>query len=77
MGGANYYFFKEGTKPMWEDPANATGGKWTIPAPKSDKEQLLDDFWLHTVHALQRQAQAMLIFAPANTLCLDDGLCRQ
>ncbi|KAJ1680269.1 eukaryotic translation initiation factor 4E [Spiromyces aspiralis] len=26
--GANYHFFKEGIKPMWEDPANENGGRW-------------------------------------------------
>eukprot|EP00468_Gymnochlora_sp_CCMP2014_P001214 CAMPEP_0167740412 /NCGR_PEP_ID=MMETSP0110_2-20121227/262_1 /TAXON_ID=629695 /ORGANISM="Gymnochlora sp., Strain CCMP2014" /LENGTH=163 /DNA_ID=CAMNT_0007624301 /DNA_START=418 /DNA_END=906 /DNA_ORIENTATION=+ len=26
----NFYFFKEGIKPAWEAPENASGGKWTI-----------------------------------------------
>jgi translation initiation factor 4E len=28
--GANYHFFKEGVKPMWEDEANKGGGKWQL-----------------------------------------------
>ncbi|GFZ47218.1 hypothetical protein JCM24511_04961 [Saitozyma sp. JCM 24511] len=27
---ANYHMFKNGIKPMWEDPANAHGGKYTL-----------------------------------------------
>jgi translation initiation factor 4E len=27
---ANYWFFKEGVRPEWEDPTNQNGGKWTI-----------------------------------------------
>ncbi|RXK38470.1 hypothetical protein M231_04235 [Tremella mesenterica] len=28
--GSNYHLFKQGIRPMWEDPANADGGKWTL-----------------------------------------------
>lgn len=27
---SNYHLFKVGIKPMWEDPANADGGKWVL-----------------------------------------------
>ncbi|KAF8172637.1 eukaryotic translation initiation factor 4E-1A [Pholiota molesta] len=27
---SNYHIFKSGIKPMWEDPANAEGGKWVL-----------------------------------------------
>ncbi|WVF65353.1 hypothetical protein IAT40_000079 [Kwoniella sp. CBS 6097] len=27
---SNYHMFKNGIRPMWEDPANANGGKWVI-----------------------------------------------
>ncbi|OQS07797.1 eukaryotic initiation factor 4E, partial [Thraustotheca clavata] len=28
--GSNYHLFKEGIRPMWEDPINAKGGKWIL-----------------------------------------------
>ncbi len=43
--GGNYYLFREGVKPMWEDPINAAGGKWTFninPGPGNK----LDNHWL-------------------------------
>ncbi|WVO15484.1 hypothetical protein L204_103142 [Cryptococcus depauperatus] len=30
ISGSNYHLFKNGIRPMWEDPANALGGKWVI-----------------------------------------------
>ncbi|ORY33011.1 translation initiation factor eIF 4e-like domain-containing protein [Naematelia encephala] len=27
---SNYHLFKNGIRPMWEDPANANGGKWIV-----------------------------------------------
>ncbi|ODN97342.1 translation initiation factor 4E [Cryptococcus wingfieldii CBS 7118] len=27
---SNYHMFKNGIRPMWEDPANANGGKWVV-----------------------------------------------
>lgn len=29
-GHSDYHLFKEGIKPMWEDEANRTGGKWIV-----------------------------------------------
>jgi len=26
----DYYLFKEGIKPMWEDPSNVNGGRWLV-----------------------------------------------
>ncbi|KAF8922484.1 translation initiation factor eIF 4e-like domain-containing protein [Mucidula mucida] len=31
---ANYYLFKEGIIPAWEDEANKNGGKWSIQLPR-------------------------------------------
>uniref|UniRef100_A0AC34Q0I9 EIF-4F 25 kDa subunit n=1 Tax=Panagrolaimus sp. JU765 TaxID=591449 RepID=A0AC34Q0I9_9BILA len=28
--GADYYLFRDGIKPMWEDPANRNGGRWVL-----------------------------------------------
>ncbi|KAG6831669.1 hypothetical protein H0H87_004455 [Tephrocybe sp. NHM501043] len=40
---SNYHLFKSGIKPMWEDEANANGGKWVL-TMRSDT-QLLDRSW--------------------------------
>ncbi|KAI8816696.1 putative eukaryotic initiation factor 4E [Fimicolochytrium jonesii] len=48
--GANYHLFKEGVRPMWEDPMNENGGKWVVPLPKGKRDNL-DDYWLHTMLA--------------------------
>lgn len=44
--GSNYYLFKDGIKPMWEDPANENGGKWSI---QLKKKLEVDSIWLHTI----------------------------
>ena len=43
---SDYSLFKRGVKPMWEDPANAKGGKWVINLEKRQRIQLLDE--VHT-----------------------------
>jgi len=47
---SNYHLFKDGIKPMWEDPANAEGGKWVL-TMKSNSE-LLDRCWAYLAMAL-------------------------
>lgn len=46
---ANYYLFKEGIKPAWEDPANANGGKWSIQLPRDKSRASIDRLWLYTM----------------------------
>jgi translation initiation factor 4E len=44
--------FKEGIKPMWEDPANRNGGRWLMEFPrKKDWKSMsyLDEIWLKVV----------------------------
>ncbi|PWN43575.1 eukaryotic translation initiation factor 4E [Ceraceosorus guamensis] len=48
---ANYYLFKDGIKPAWEDPANADGGKWAIQLPRDRSRGNIDKLWLHTMLA--------------------------
>lgn len=45
----DYFFFKKGINPAWEDPVNAQGGAWqvTIPNPLS-----ADDIWTDLLIAL-------------------------
>ncbi|RIA85290.1 translation initiation factor eIF 4e-like domain-containing protein [Glomus cerebriforme] len=45
----NFHIFKDKIKPMWEDPANANGGKWVISMKST---QLLDRCWTWLVYAL-------------------------
>jgi len=47
---SNYHLFKKGIKPMWEDDANARGGKWVInlKSLKGDKN-MLNQYWENLV----------------------------
>lgn len=50
---SNYHLFKNGIRPMWEDPANADGGKWTVSFSKaSTNPAMLDRSWMWLVLAL-------------------------
>ncbi|KIM48145.1 hypothetical protein M413DRAFT_16155 [Hebeloma cylindrosporum] len=48
---ANYYLFKEGIIPAWEDEANKLGGKWSIQLPKDKNRANVDKMWLYTMLA--------------------------
>lgn len=47
---SNYHLFKQGIKPMWEDEANAKGGKWVLTMKMNP--QLLDRCWFYLAMAL-------------------------
>ncbi|KAK2467470.1 hypothetical protein APHAL10511_000325 [Amanita phalloides] len=47
---SNYHLFKSGIKPMWEDPANARGGKWVL--TMKNNPVLLDRCWSWLAMAL-------------------------
>ncbi|KAG0006609.1 eukaryotic translation initiation factor 4E [Modicella reniformis] len=47
---SNYHLFKQGIKPMWEDPANKRGGKWSIQLPRKAVNEI-DSIWLNTMLA--------------------------
>ncbi|KAI0259700.1 translation initiation factor eIF 4e-like domain-containing protein [Gloeopeniophorella convolvens] len=47
---SNYHLFKSGIKPMWEDPANAHGGKWVL--TMKNNPALLDQSWQWLTMAL-------------------------
>ncbi|KAF9577158.1 hypothetical protein BGW38_007815, partial [Lunasporangiospora selenospora] len=47
----NYHLFKDGIKPMWEDPANANGGRWIVTFVDRNLE-LLDRCWFELSYAL-------------------------
>jgi len=47
--GSNYHLFKEGIKPMWEDPENKLGGKWVLTVPKGRNRSLVDQWWMNMI----------------------------
>jgi len=56
---SDYCLFKEGVEPMWEDPANINGGKWSLEFPKGPNRQMdarLDDIWLEVLLCLIGEA---------------------
>ncbi|KAL3985636.1 Eukaryotic initiation factor 4E family protein [Acanthocheilonema viteae] len=50
--GSDYYLFKEGIKPMWEDENNVKGGRWLVVVDKQKRAQLLDHYWLELLMAI-------------------------
>jgi len=62
---ANYYLFKQGIKPAWEDDANAQGGKWSVQLPRGKYTDHIDRFWLYTVRPL---SLCPLAFRPSSGL---------
>jgi len=48
---ANYYLFKEGIIPAWEDEANKLGGKWSIQLPREKNRANVEKMWLYTMLA--------------------------
>lgn len=47
---SNYHLFKDKIKPMWEDEANANGGKWVL--TMRNNPQLLDRCWSYLSMAM-------------------------
>jgi len=50
--GSDYYLFKEGIQPMWEDKNNQKGGRWLINVDKLRRNELLDHYWLELLLAM-------------------------
>ena len=51
--GCDYMFFKKDIPPMWEDPQNSDGGRWTLNLEKNKvSQQSLDIYWLNTLLSL-------------------------
>lgn len=47
--GNDYSLFKNNIRPMWEDSANANGGRWTLSMYSQQQLSNLDDLWLNVV----------------------------
>lgn len=62
--GDDYYYFKKGIRPMWEDEANVKGGRWIVNFDRRQRGEHLDDCWLEIV---------MLVIGA--TLTNDDDVC--
>lgn len=48
----DYYVFKEGIIPMWEDENNIKGGRWSLEFPKGtrgERNPNLDEVWRNLV----------------------------
>ncbi|KAJ9439740.1 hypothetical protein DIPPA_70092a, partial [Diplonema papillatum] len=50
--GANYHVFKDGIKPMWEDPANKKGGRFVMVISHFKEDSRLNDIWEHLLLAM-------------------------
>ncbi|CEF63261.1 Translation Initiation factor eIF-4e family and Translation Initiation factor eIF-4e-like domain-containing protein [Strongyloides ratti] len=50
--GSDYYLFKEGIKPMWEDANNVKGGRWLVVVDKSKRAAKLDHYWIELMMAI-------------------------
>ncbi|KAK0413352.1 hypothetical protein QR680_006752 [Steinernema hermaphroditum] len=50
--GSDYYVFRKGIKPMWEDDNNAKGGRWLISVDRTKRSARLDAFWIELLVAL-------------------------
>lgn len=50
--GCDYLLFKTHIKPMWEDPFNRSGGRWSLNLNKSQRGTELDKYWLFTLLSL-------------------------
>lgn len=49
----DYFLFKDGIEPEWEDPRNEKGGCWSISIDKSSRGAPdIDDIWYKTALAL-------------------------
>ncbi|KAM0786670.1 hypothetical protein ACM66B_002118 [Microbotryomycetes sp. NB124-2] len=64
---SNYYLFKEGIKPAWEDPANSKGGKWSVQLPRGKYSDQIDNFWLYTMLAAIGETLETPFVAPSST----------
>lgn len=42
---SNYHLFKNGIKPMWEDPANSKGGSWTMLFGRQSNPEFINKCW--------------------------------
>lgn len=49
---SDYYLFKKGIMPMWEDKQNKEGGRWLIQIDRQQRSEILDVYWLELLMAM-------------------------
>jgi len=49
---SDYYLFKKGIMPMWEDTQNRDGGRWLIQVDRQVRNDVLDIYWLELLMAI-------------------------
>jgi translation initiation factor 4E len=54
----NYHLFKQGIKPIWEDPKNFKGGKCVIVAPKTSQDEMIAQWVNLTLALMDEEIQA-------------------
>ncbi|KAF4516823.1 hypothetical protein B566_EDAN006217 [Ephemera danica] len=54
--GTDYSLFKQGVRPMWEDPGNKNGGRWLISLDRKQRGPELDNCWLEVMLCLIGEA---------------------
>uniref|UniRef100_A0A7E4VSX0 eIF-4F 25 kDa subunit n=1 Tax=Panagrellus redivivus TaxID=6233 RepID=A0A7E4VSX0_PANRE len=50
--GSDFYVFREGILPMWEDENNVKGGRWLVYVERARRAQDLDHYWMELLMAL-------------------------
>uniref|UniRef100_A0A7E4W2Z6 eIF-4F 25 kDa subunit n=1 Tax=Panagrellus redivivus TaxID=6233 RepID=A0A7E4W2Z6_PANRE len=53
--GSDYYLFREGIEPLWEDPSNIKGGRWLTIIERTKRAERLDVCWFELIMALIRE----------------------
>jgi translation initiation factor 4E len=69
---ADYFLFRAGIIPAWEDEANKDGGKWAVQMPRNKTEAQIDKMWLYTM--LAAIGETFDVDAPASETELITGI---
>ncbi|XP_050541689.1 eukaryotic translation initiation factor 4E-like [Daktulosphaira vitifoliae] len=48
----DYNYFKNGIKPMWEDPSNTKGGRWLLQLPAAKSNPYVDEYWKNIIMSI-------------------------
>lgn len=75
---ANYYFFKTGIRPVWEDEVNKNGGKWVAKVARNHRGDRLNRAWLTVILALVGECfphEDEICGAVVNIRKPDDRIC--
>ena len=62
--GSDYLFFRSDISPMWEDPANEGGGRWSFCVNRSTRDMSCEKAWTE-----------LLLMHVGNTFEMEEDLC--